>query len=124
MPVQRVTFVYPELLDAPCKIYPGRAAGHFLHCIRQCAVTIRCQRLQGLKKRRAAENDAAHQDGAPGIGEAKERTDDRKCDDMFKMRIGFHLWPQQERRELIIYGVDETDVGEGRVRNEDDRCPR
>jgi hypothetical protein len=61
---------------------------------------------------------------APGIGEAKERTDDRKCDDMFKMRMGFHLWPQQERRELIIYGLDETDVGEGRVCNEDDRCPR
>jgi hypothetical protein len=77
VPVQRgPAFVYPEMLDAPCKIYPGCAAGHFLHRIRQCAVTIRCQRLQGLKRRRTAENDAARQDGAPGIGEAKERTDE------------------------------------------------
>ncbi|MEY2538269.1 MAG: hypothetical protein QOG67_2009 [Verrucomicrobiota bacterium] len=87
-------------------------------------MTVGSKGLRDFEERGGAQYDAANQDCASGIGEAKQRAEDREGDDMYKVGVGAHLRPHQERREFEIDRVDETDLGQGGVGDGNDRHPR
>jgi hypothetical protein len=118
-----IRFAGPKLAKPSRQKYSGSTTCHFLQRIDQCAVAIGRQSLQDLKKHSSAENHAANKNRLSGVSEAEERADDEKCNDVFKVSIGLHFWPQQKWRQLIIDLVDETGASQRGVCNEHDCRP-
>ncbi len=112
------------MLDCPGEENSGCSAAYLLERIHQCSMTVGGQRLCDFEGRGGAKHDAANQNCASGIGKAEQRAEDCECNDMFKAGVGAHLRPHQERCELEIDRVDETDLGQGGVGDGNDRHPR
>jgi hypothetical protein len=93
-PILRNPVAAAQLEHAYRQKYARAAASHFLQCISQRAVAIRRQRLQNFKKRRSGEDDAAHKDGAPRMGEAKKHANEQKvmmCSNEHEHCVSFPL---------------------------------
>ena len=99
-----------------------RASGDLFECIDQPAMPIRRQSLQAFQNDSAREHNAANENDALRVGKSKQRAQNRKRDDVLDMRVGFHR-PQQIRRQLKIYRIHKSDVGQRGLGERSDRCP-
>ena len=72
-----------------------------------------------LRRRRRCRKPEADVLGRPSRRGRREG----ECEDVFKMSVGLHRRPHQERRELEIDGIDETDMRQRRIGYRDDRNP-